>query len=223
MGTPARAGTTPSRWGIGQVIARLSADFPDLTNSKLRFLEEQGLVTPARTASGYRKFSDADVERIRVVLTLQRDRYLPLKVIRQYLADADAGLPVLDATESLSGPAKRTRQELLSDAGASAALLDDATAAGLIPAGEFFDDEALELLRTLVTLAASGIEPRHLRGFRQAAEREADLVESAVRALVRRGDAASRARAEERAGEIAGALGAVRRSTAQRALSALRF
>src|SRR5690606_18436510 len=76
---------------IGQVLARLTPEFPGLSSSKLRYLEEQGLVTPQRTESGYRKFSPGDVDRLRLALTLQRDRYLPLGVIRQYLDDIDAG------------------------------------------------------------------------------------------------------------------------------------
>lgn len=76
---------------IGQVLARLTPEFPNLTSSKLRFLEVQGIVTPSRTESGYRKFSPADLERLRLALTLQRDHYLPLSVIRDYLEDVDAG------------------------------------------------------------------------------------------------------------------------------------
>ena len=78
-------------FNIGHVLAELNKDFEDLSPSKLRFLEEQGLVSPQRTASGYRKFTQLDIERIRIVLELQRDQYLPLKVIRAYLADLDAG------------------------------------------------------------------------------------------------------------------------------------
>ena len=78
---------------IGQVLARLSPEFPSLTSSKLRFLEVQGIVTPLRTESGYRKFSQDDLERLRLALTLQRDHYLPLSVIRDYLEDVDAGHP----------------------------------------------------------------------------------------------------------------------------------
>src|SRR5690606_34001308 len=76
---------------IGQVLAQLQEDFADLTPSKLRFLEDQGLVEPERTKSGYRKFSQEHVERIRLVLTLQRDHYLPLKKIAEVLAELDAG------------------------------------------------------------------------------------------------------------------------------------
>ena len=79
-------------FNIGHVLAELNKDFEDLSPSKLRFLEEQGLVSPQRTASGYRKFTQLDIERIRIVLELQRDQYLPLKVIRSYLADLDAAV-----------------------------------------------------------------------------------------------------------------------------------
>jgi DNA-binding transcriptional MerR regulator len=89
----ARAGSAaPDLLTIGQVLARLKPEFPDLSSSKLRFLEERELVTPIRTASGYRKFSAADLERLRVILGLQRDHYLPLKVIKEYLADADTSM-----------------------------------------------------------------------------------------------------------------------------------
>ncbi|WP_433862221.1 transcriptional regulator FtsR [Streptomyces sp. L7] len=88
----ARAHTAPpALLSIGQVLARLTPEFPDLSSSKLRFLEERGLISPSRTASGYRKFSPADVERLHTVLAMQRDNYLPLKVIKKYLAAVDAG------------------------------------------------------------------------------------------------------------------------------------
>ena len=95
---------------IGQVLARLSPEFPSLTSSKLRFLEVQGIVTPQRTASGYRKFAPADVERLRLALTLQRDHYMPLQVIREHLDDVEAGrataLPQIPASIH---PAARTK------------------------------------------------------------------------------------------------------------------
>ncbi|MDQ2699508.1 MAG: MerR family transcriptional regulator, partial [Actinomycetota bacterium] len=123
---------------IGQVLAKLSPEFPDLTPSKLRFLEERQLVSPARTESGYRKFSPADMDRLRFVLTMQRDHYLPLKVIRGFLAELDAGrTPVLPggasaAPSMLSSERKFTRDELVREAGATAMLLQDAVTASLI-------------------------------------------------------------------------------------------
>ena len=97
--------STPARGllSIGQVLAKVSPDFPDLTPSKLRFLEEQGLITPERTPSGYRKFSVEHVDRLRLILTMQRDHYLPLKVIRAHLEEIDAGNnPALPNAASLS-------------------------------------------------------------------------------------------------------------------------
>ncbi|GAA4382098.1 MerR family transcriptional regulator [Agromyces bauzanensis] len=196
--------------GIGQVLALLQPEFPELTPSKLRFLEEQRLVSPARTAAGYRKFSRADVDRITVVLSMQRDHYLPLKVIRAHLEAIDAGeTPALpgatDATTFLAGARRFRRDELVQAAGATHALLDEAVSASLLAAAETYGEEAVGVLRSLVALRGVGIEPRHLRGVRAAAEREAALVERAI-APSRRSDAADKARAAERALELAGHL-----------------
>ncbi|RKR74329.1 MerR family transcriptional regulator [Frondihabitans australicus] len=200
---------------IGQVLARLKPEFPDLSNSKLRFLEERQLVTPVRTESGYRKFSPADVERLRFILGLQRDHYLPLKVIRGHLDDLDAGRPLsLPANAApasmLTGGRRYSRDELLSETGATPALLDDAIGSSLVPAAEHYGDEAHRMLQALVELKKSGIEPRHLRALRAAAERELGLIENAVAPAVRRRDSAGRARAAELAREIASHLETVR-------------
>ncbi|MCU1414221.1 MAG: MerR family transcriptional regulator [Microbacteriaceae bacterium] len=213
---------------IGQVLARLTTEFPDLTPSKLRFLEERQLIFPARTESGYRKFSPPDVERLRAVLTMQRDHYLPLKVIRAYFDDLDAGrepeLPgatVLGTPSMLSGERRLTRDELVREAGASPQLLGDAVTSSLVSAADVYGEEALAVLRSLVELQRSGIEPRHLRGFRAAAERELGLIESALIPVARRKDASSRAKAAELAREIAGQLEIVRSSLIRSALSRL--
>lgn len=212
---------------IGQVLAKLNPDFPDLTPSKLRFLEERQLVSPARTESGYRKFSSADLERLRFVLTMQRDHYLPLKVIRGYLAELDAGrspeLPggASAAPSMLSGERRYTRDELIREAGANAMLLGDAVSASLIVPADLFGDDSVAVLKSLVELQRSGIEPRHLRGFRAAAERELGLIESALMPVARRKDATSRARAAEMAREIAGQLEIVRSSLIRSALTRL--
>jgi len=212
---------------IGQVLAKLNPDFPDLTPSKLRFLEERQLVSPARTESGYRKFSSADLERLRFVLTMQRDHYLPLKVIRGYLAELDAGrspeLPggASAAPSMLSGERRYTRDELIREAGANAMLLGDAISASLIVPADLFGDDSVAVLKSLVELQRSGIEPRHLRGFRAAAERELGLIESALMPVARRKDATSRARAAEMAREIAGQLEIVRSSLIRSALTRL--
>ncbi|GAA4684195.1 transcriptional regulator FtsR [Frondihabitans cladoniiphilus] len=216
----------PDLLTIGQVLARLKPEFPDLSNSKLRFLEERQLVTPVRTESGYRKFSAADVERLRFILALQRDHYLPLKVIRQHLDDLDAGrpstLPTGAAPASMLTGARRVgREDLLAESGATGALLDDAIGASLVPASEFYGDENVQVVSALAELAKSGIEPRHLRAFRAAAEREFGLIESAVGTTARRRDAAGKARVAELAREIAEQLEIVRTSLIRQALGRL--
>ena len=213
---------------IGQVLARLNPEFPDLTPSKLRFLEERQLIAPARTDSGYRKFSPTDLERLRFVLSMQRDHYLPLKIIRGYLDDLDAGRePVLPGGVTVSTPSmlpsdrRLTRDELIKEAGANAMLLNDAVTASLIVAGDHFGEDALSVLKALVELQRTGIEPRHLRGFRAAAERELGLIESALIPVARRKDASSRAKAAELAREIAGQLEVVRSNLIRSALTRL--
>lgn len=221
----ARAATdrSSSLLGIGQVLARLATDFPGLSSSKLRFLEVQGIVTPARTVSGYRKFSPADVERISLALTLQRDHYLPLSIIRQYLDDRDAGRePDLPAPPSIHQAAKRyTRADLLHAAGASPQLLNDAISTGVIAVSDTYGESTLAMLRSLVALDRHGLEPRHVRVLRQSAEREVALIESAMAPLLRRTDAASRARADELAPELAARLDEVRQQFVKAALERL--
>jgi len=223
----ARTPGTPSLLSIGQVLAKLNPEFPDLTPSKLRFLEERQLVAPARTESGYRKFSPTDMDRLRFVLTMQRDHYLPLKVIRVHLGELDAGrtpeLPggAVAAPSMLSSERKLQRDELIREAGANAMLLGDAISASLITPADLFGEDALAVLKSLVELQRSGIEPRHLRGFRHAAERELGLIESALMPVTRRKDASSRARAAEMAREIAGQLEIVRSSLIRSALTRL--
>ncbi|MFJ4038005.1 MerR family transcriptional regulator [Microbacterium sp. NPDC090007] len=198
---------------IGQVLARLTPDFPALTSSKLRFLEVQGIVTPTRTESGYRKFSPADLERLRLALTLQRDHYLPLVVIREYLEDLDAGrnpAPPTAIPSITSAPRRYRRDELLAAAGAGPQLLNDAVSTGVIAAADMYSEQTVALLRALVALDRHGIEPRHIRSLRQSAEREVSLVESALSALLRRPDAPSRAKANELAPELATRLDEVR-------------
>ncbi|WP_243075247.1 MerR family transcriptional regulator [Microbacterium sp. SS28] len=193
---------------IGQVLARLAPEFPTLTSSKLRFLEVQGIVTPVRTESGYRKFSPADLERLRLALTLQRDHYLPLVVIREYLADVDAGRdPATPASAPppsiVPAPRRYRREELLAATGAAPQLLNDAVSTGVLAGADAYTDQHVAILRALVALDRHGIEPRHVRTLRQSAERDVTLVESALAPLLRRTDAASRARANELAPELA--------------------
>ena len=218
---------SPPLLSIGQVLSKLSADFPELTPSKLRFLEEQGLICPARTQSGYRKFSPADLDRLRAVLSMQGQRYLPLKVIKVYLDDLDAGrspqLPGGQVTTSSILPTERRmpRDELAREAGAAPGLLTDAVSSGLIVATDRYGDEALAVLRSLVELQKSGIEPRHLRAVRASADREIALIENALMPVTRRKDVASKARALEIARDISSHLETVRSSIIRSALANL--
>ena len=224
----ARPGPAPSstpRLSIGQVLQRLNAEFPELTTSKLRFFEDKGLVRPARSASGYRKYSSDDVERIRRILTMQRDLYLPLKVIGEFLEQVDRGLePELPGSRAphtatmLPATAELDRPTLLERAGATGALLDQAVSAGLVAAGSRFTADDATMLATLAELERAGIGPRHLRSFKTAAQHEVGLVEQALQPGVRRGEPGARERATERAGELADLLATVRRTLVRQAV-----
>ncbi|MEW9267357.1 MerR family transcriptional regulator [Kineococcus endophyticus] len=221
---------------IGEVMAILSPEFSDITISKIRFLEEQGLVEPGRTPSGYRKFSSDDVDRLRYVLSAQRDHYLPLRVIREHLEAMDRGLqvpdpvdaaprvpgtepPVTAGVERFDGHAaglRLTRGELLRESGVEADLLDALEGYGVLspaPGGPWYDGEALEVLRAAAALAAHGIEARHLRMFRTAADREVALADQVAAPLQRTGQRDQVAREIAAAGLrlhtalVAGALG----------------
>lgn len=216
---PRGSGATAGQFSIGQVLARLKPEFPGITASKLRFLEVQGLVSPVRTESGYRKFSTDDVERLRTVLTMQRDFGIRLDRIREYLEENGGTAPVAPPPASILPPARSYRRgELLKAAGANATLLDDAVRAGLIVAADHYDERALALLRALVSLDAHGIQPRHVRSVRQAAERDVALVENALAPLLRRHDAESRGRAAEAAPELARRIDELRAVFVQAAL-----
>ena len=193
------------RLRIGAVLERLREEFPDVSISKIRFLEGQGLVEPERTASGYRTFSEADVERLRYVLTAQRDRFWPLKVIRDNLDALDRGLTPPDPGDgtrpqppapaadpdvpsardlrAATRPGVRlTRAELAAASGLEAEALEALLDAGLLhPDADGHHDEAdLQVAHAAAGLTAYGIEPRHLRAFRTAADREVGLVERAL-------------------------------------------
>ena len=184
----------PDGFTIGEVLTHLKQEFDDVSISKIRFLESEGLVRPGRSESGYRQFTADDVERLRYVLAAQRDRYLPLRVIKEELARLDAGLPV-EETRPAPAPSDRTptddgaagltdvvldRQELASASGLDGAAIDALVAAGVLPAREPFDGAALRVARVAAELLRRGLEPRHLRGYRLAAEREADRIEQLV-------------------------------------------
>ncbi|MFJ6900755.1 MerR family transcriptional regulator [Streptomyces hokutonensis] len=204
---------------IGTVLNTLRDEFPEVTISKIRFLESEGLIEPQRTPSGYRKFSPADVERLGHVLRMQRDHYLPLKVIREHLEAMERGeaapLPTVGrqrdgevVLEPVEGPtaARIGRAELLAVAGIGEQELDEWESYGLIaplPDG-VYDAEAVTVAGLVLELGRFGIEPRHLRAMKAAADREAGLVDQVVAPLKRHRNPQTRAHAEARTKELAG-------------------
>jgi DNA-binding transcriptional MerR regulator len=219
MSVPARA-----YMSIGEVLGKLRPEFPDVTISKIRFLETEGLVEPQRTPAGYRKFTGHDVERLRYVLAAQRDQYLPLKVIKENLEALDRGLEppatpgasprvpriasvdgVLTADTFVSGGDLRlSREEILESSGLADEQLAELESFGLIGmSGRHYDANALAVATAVAELAAFGIEARHLRGFKSAADREVGLVEQVTTPLMRQKGTEAHARAEEVQRELA--------------------
>ncbi|OKI06132.1 MerR family transcriptional regulator [Streptomyces sp. CB02923] len=217
------AGTTSDGklMSIGTVLNTLRDEFPEVTISKIRFLEAEGLVEPRRTPSGYRKFSTDDVARLAAVLRMQRDHYLPLKVIREHLDALARGeqvqlpapaAPAGELFEGLGEPAgdrptaaRIGRAELLAAAEVEEAELADWEAYGLIvPDAEGgYDIEAVTVAKLVAELGRFGLEPRHLRAVKAAAEREANLVEQIVAPLRRHRNPQTRHHAEATARELA--------------------
>ena len=197
---------------IGQVLAVLKPEFGDLSPSKLRFLEDQGLVTPERTESGYRKFSDSQIERLRVILTLQRDQYLPLKVIRDHLDELDAGRQPLLPTATPSSLRKGQRfstAQLKLETGLSDAGFREGAELGLFGAQPHSSHE-VEIAFALVGLEEFGIQPRHLRGLKSAAEREIGIITGVTEPVLRKKAPDSAAKAGHISREIAERFGAIR-------------
>jgi len=189
--------------GIGEVLAQLQAEFPDVSVSKIRVLENAGLIQPARSPSKYRKFSPGDVERLRYILTAQRDQYLPLRVIKDQL---DAGGQ--DRSERPAGrypaPAPLTRRELLEATGLDEARLAELEDFGLVRrSGGRYGPEALAAARAIVALGGYGVQARHLRVLRASAERETALIEQVVAPILRQRSDGARDRATRSAREIA--------------------
>lgn len=208
---------------IGEVLGKLRSDFPDITISKIRFLESEGLIDPQRTPSGYRKFTGVDLERLRYVLTAQRDQYLPLRVIKENLDAIDRGLepaalpggvatPRLATVDGEFAPAhfsgesdlRLSRSELLESSELTDEQLAEVESFGLITIrGRYYDADALSVARTIAAIAAFGIEARHLRSFKSAADREVGLVEQVITPILRQKSSDAKARADEVANELA--------------------
>jgi DNA-binding transcriptional MerR regulator len=231
-------------FGISEVLAQLRPEFPDISVSKIRFLETEGLIAPARSPAGYRRFAGHDVDRLRFVLAAQRDQYLPLRVIRERLDRLDqvtaepheslsaghsgyaqdgkqpvsrtlagrglagevpagrgqaqdgdlhrardqrqAGAGASAQSQSPSSAMLLTRRELLDEPGMSEALLTELETFGLLRrVGRQYGPDAVEVARTAVALASFGVEARHLRAVRAAAERESTMIESLVAPILR--------------------------------------
>jgi len=204
---------------IGDALEILKPEFPDLTISKLRFLENEGLVEPQRTGSGYRKYSHADIQRLRYILAMQRDQYLPLRVIKEHLDALDRGLDyskgstsTLSVVDGLPNPnefisstaVRLNRAELLENAMTDEAFLLTVIEYGLIESNkDYFSVEDVEILKASLALAEFGIEPRHLRQFKIAADREVSLVEQVTNPIKRSKEASADQVAQEKAREIA--------------------
>ena len=197
---------------IGQVLTVLKPEFGDLSPSKLRFLEDQGLVTPERTDAGYRKYSENQIERLRVVLTLQRDQYLPLKVIKEYLEELDAGRqPLLPAATpaTLRKGQKFSTAQLKEETGLSDLAFREGAELGLFGPQPHSSHE-VEIAFALVALEQFGIQPRHLRGLKSASEREVGIITGVTEPVVRKKAPDSNAKAAHIAREIAERFGAIR-------------
>lgn len=197
---------------ISDVLAQLGPEFPSVSHSKLRFLEDQGLIDPVRTPSGYRQYSPADVERLRFVLTEQRDSYLPLKVIKERLAEMDAGGPApgpaprLADDAATASPARRrwTAQTVAEATGTSPAFVAELVRAGVLQTrgGDRLDAGAPDVVRIAARLAEHGIEPRHLRSLRASADRHVGLVDQLVAPYRSQQTPSARAQGAELAAEV---------------------
>jgi DNA-binding transcriptional MerR regulator len=193
---------------IGHVLGLLRIDFPDISISKIRFLESEGLISPRRAPSGYRRYTDDDVERLRYVLSVQRSHYLPLKVIREHLEAMDRGQPPpplespFPVTESAAAPVagppsqpaakpplRLTRAELLEASGLTELALAELERNQIVQTrrgSKHYGRDALTLAIAARRLGEYGIDGRHLRAFKISADREIGLVEQAIAPHVRR-------------------------------------
>ncbi|KAA0108615.1 MerR family transcriptional regulator [Mycolicibacterium sp. P1-5] len=220
--TPALAGMS-----IGAVLDLLRPDFPDVTISKIRFLEAEGLVTPERSGSGYRRFTAYDCARLRFILTAQRDHYLPLKVIKAQLdAQPDGELPhvgspyggprlvtVADqdppeadgSIDAARAQLRLSREDLLERSGVGEEMLTALCKAGVITTGPggLFDEHSVVIAQCARALGEYGVEPRHLRAFRSAADRQSDLIAQIAGPVGKASKTGARDRADDLAREVA--------------------
>jgi DNA-binding transcriptional MerR regulator len=217
-----------ARITIGQAVADLKAEFPDvdIKESKIRHLENEGLVEPERTPSGYRKYSVQDMEKLRYIIRAQREHYLPLRVIKEHLDALDRGLeppsaanapsvpvsllanpaPGVESLLSQSADVRISRMELVKTAEISEELLDQLESFGLVrprTGSRHYDADALVIAKVAGELSSYGIEPRHLRAFKTAADREVGLVEQIVAPIRRSREDGAEGRAAQTMDEMA--------------------
>ncbi len=208
---------------IGEVLSKLRSEFSDITISKIRFLESEGLIEPQRTPSGYRKFTNSDLERLRFVLLAQRDQYLPLRVIKENLDALDRGLTPAKLVGGVATPRlvsedgallgsnygedqdlRLTRAELISASELTEDQLAELESYGLITIkGRHYDSDSLAIARAVVAISAFGIGARHLRAFKTAADREIGLVEQVTTPIRSQKGSEAKAKADETERELA--------------------
>ena len=189
---------------IGEVLNQVRSEFDDISISKIRFLEAEGLIVPSRTKSGYRKFSSSDVEKLRYILRMQRDHYLPLKVIKEHIEAIDRGLkPVIDEIEKPKVPSalvdlnqlgikksniRVTREELISNTSITDQDLKESEDYGLIKVladKRHYDDIAVKTARVIAALSGFGLEPRHLKFLKSGSDRESSLIKQVASPMSR--------------------------------------
>lgn len=204
---------------IGEVINLLKDEFPDISVSKVRFLENQGLIDPGRSRSGYRQFFDEDIKRLRFILQQQRDHFLPLKVIKSKLTMWERGEQVVMPAPAGPPPERlfaRSRTDMDVDELARASGLTRRQVGELIdhrvlrPDEGSFGDEELIVAQEVSRLLAYGLEPRHLRSIRLSTERDAALLDQLTAALRRTRSPDARHRAGEVLAGCADAIGKMR-------------
>ena len=189
---------------IGEVLNQVRSEFDDISISKIRFLEAEGLIVPSRTKSGYRKFSSSDVEKLRYILRMQRDHYLPLKVIKEHIEAIDRGLkPEIDEIEKPKVPSalvdlnqlgikksniRVTREELIANTSITDQDLKESEDYGLIKVladKRHYDDISVKTARVIAALSGFGLEPRHLKFLKSGSDRESSLIKQVASPMSR--------------------------------------
>ena len=193
--------------GIGEVLVELRSEFPEISVSKIRFLESEGLIAPARSPSGYRRFGPGDIDKLRFILTAQRDQYLPLRVIKERLDHRTAVRESRDGAGQSVRPEMISRRDLLDSSGIGDEQLTELEAHGLVRrVGRLYSQDSLDIASTVAMLSSYGVQARHLRTARTAAERDVSLIEQVVAPTLRQRSPQARRDAARTASQIAALL-----------------